>query len=56
VDDIYWFTAPHLTIGTGGVPAFRDLDITEARDLPNYKKSSEEGLGQDLVEILQRLD
>ncbi|MCH8322933.1 MAG: bifunctional diaminohydroxyphosphoribosylaminopyrimidine deaminase/5-amino-6-(5-phosphoribosylamino)uracil reductase RibD, partial [Proteobacteria bacterium] len=26
VDDIYWFTAPHLTIGAGGVPAFRDLD------------------------------
>jgi len=56
VDELYWFTAPHMTIGPNGVPGFREMDIGRAGDVPGFEKTGEERLGQDLVEILRRLD
>ena len=56
VDRVFWFTAPHLAIGAGGVPAFRDMDIARPEDLPGFKKDREQELGQDIVEIFERLD
>ncbi|MCH7807175.1 MAG: bifunctional diaminohydroxyphosphoribosylaminopyrimidine deaminase/5-amino-6-(5-phosphoribosylamino)uracil reductase RibD [Proteobacteria bacterium] len=56
VDDVYWFTAPYLTIGHGGVPAIRGSDIKTPDDLTGFKKNREDKLGKDIVEILKRLD
>lgn len=56
VDDVYWFTAPYLTIGHGGVPVIRGSDIKTPDDLTGFKKNREDKLGKDIVEILERLD
>jgi len=56
IDQIYWFEAPKLKIGASGVPAFRGLEISSSADLSGFRVTGRHQLGQDIVEILEKLD
>ena len=56
VDAVLWMKAPGVTLGQEGVSAVRGNYIKSTEDLTNFIKVSEKKLGQDVVEILERLD
>lgn len=56
LDHVYWFKNTEMMIGKAGVAAFRGLDIKGPGDLAGFRLKETQALGQDIVEIMERID